>query len=134
MSSASSPPQQWPGQRRGLPESGPRSIARLGRRLAAIAIDWGVAVLLAIAFFDYNPVALQLIFLVLQIVPLILVNATAGHLVLGMRLQRVAGGRLGVWPPIVRSGLLTLVVPAMIWDTDQRGLHDRAVGTILLRR
>lgn len=134
MSSESSTPQQWPGQRLGLPESGPRSIARLGRRLGALAIDWGLAVLLAVAFFDYNPVALQLIFLVLQVVPLILVNATAGHLITGMRVQRLVGGRLGVWPPLVRSALLTLVVPAMFWDSDQRGLHDRAVGTILLRR
>lgn len=134
MSSASSTPQQWPGQSLGLPESGPRSIGRLGRRLGAIAIDWGIAVLLSVLFFDYNPVAVQVIFLVLQIVPLIVLNATIGHVLLGMRVQRVVGGKLGLWPPIIRSALLMLVIPAMIWDGDQRGLHDRAVGTILLRR
>ena len=125
---------QWPGQHLGLPESGPRSIARYGRRLAAVAIDWGLAVLIAVAFFDYDALVLQGLFVLLQIVPLVLVNASIGHLVLGMRLQRIEGGRLGVWRPIVRSLLLGLVIPALIVDNDQRGLHDRAVRTILLRR
>jgi hypothetical protein len=131
---AFSHPQRWPGERMGLPETGPRSIARLGRRLGAICVDWGIAVLLAVAFFDYNPIALQLIFLVLQIVPLVLINSSIGHLVFGLRLQRIEGGALGVWPPVVRSALLALVIPAMIVDADQRGVHDRAVRTILLRR
>jgi len=25
------------------------------------------------------------------------------------------------------------VIPAVIWDADQRGLHDKAAGTVLLR-
>lgn len=134
MSDSPVPSPQWPGQRLGLPESGPRSIARLGRRLAAIAIDWGIAVGLSVAFFDYNPVALQLLFLGLQIVPLVLLNATVGQLLLGLRVQRIEGGRLGVVAPVVRSLLLALVIPAFFMDADQRGLHDRAVRTILLRR
>lgn len=134
VTTAPATPPTWPGKRLGLPETGPRSIARLGRRLAAISIDWGIAVVLAIVFFEYNPVATQLIFLGMQILLTIGINASAGHLVLGMRLQRIEGGRLGVVKPILRAVLLTLVIPAMIWDQDQRGLHDRAVGTILLRR
>ena len=125
---------QWPGQHLGLPESGPRSIARYGRRLAAIAIDWALAVVLAVAFFQYDALVLQGLFVLLQIVPLVLLNASVGHLLLGMRLQRIEGGALGVWRPIVRSLLLGLVIPALIVDNDQRGLHDRAVRTILLRR
>ncbi|KQV24932.1 transporter [Yonghaparkia sp. Root332] len=125
---------QWPGQHLGLPESGPRSIARYGRRLAAVAIDWALAVLLAVAFFQYDALVLQGLFVLLQIVPLVLLNASVGHLLLGMRLQRIEGGGLGAWRPIVRSVLLGLVIPALIVDNDQRGLHDRAVRTILLRR
>jgi len=26
------------------------------------------------------------------------------------------------------------VIPALIWDLDQRGMHDRLVGTVLVRR
>jgi uncharacterized RDD family membrane protein YckC len=39
----------------------------------------------------------------------------------------------GLWRPIVRSVLLALVIPAVIWDADNRGLHDKAAGTVLVR-
>ena len=31
---------EYPGQRLGLPESGPGSVAGIGRRLGALVIDW----------------------------------------------------------------------------------------------
>jgi uncharacterized RDD family membrane protein YckC len=34
----------------------------------------------------------------------------------------------------VRALLIALVIPALLFDENQRGLHDRAAGTILLRR
>jgi uncharacterized RDD family membrane protein YckC len=34
----------------------------------------------------------------------------------------------------VRIGLILLVIPAVIWDADNRGLHDKAAKTILVRR
>jgi hypothetical protein len=27
-----------------------------------------------------------------------------------------------------------LLIPALIWDRDGRGLHDRSIGTVLVRR
>jgi hypothetical protein len=125
---------EWPGKRLGLPESGPRSIARLGRRILALLIDWGAAVLLSIAFFAYDAWATLAIFAVAQIAFLVTVNASIGHLLLGIRAVPVAGGYLGLWRPIVRTALLCLVIPAVIWDRDQRGLHDRLAGTVLVRR
>ena len=35
------------GEQLGLPEEGPGSIARPGRRLGALAVDWGICVLIA---------------------------------------------------------------------------------------
>jgi uncharacterized RDD family membrane protein YckC len=125
---------EWPGQRLGLPESGPRSIARLGRRVAAIAVDWAAAVLISIAFFSYDPIATLVIFAVVQVVFLSLVSGSPGHVLLGMRVVPAKGGRLGLWQPFVRTILLCVVIPALIWDRDQRGLHDRACDTILVRR
>ena len=124
----------WPGQRLSLPETGSRSVARLGRRLAGIAIDWGIAVAISAAFLDYDSRATLLVFVGMQVLFTIVINASIGHAILGMRVVPLAGGLLGVWRPIVRSLLIALVVPAMIWDQNQRGLHDRAAGTILLRR
>jgi hypothetical protein len=34
---------------------------------------------------------------------------------------------------VVRTVLLCLAIPALIWDADLRGLHDRAAGTMLVR-
>jgi hypothetical protein len=125
---------EWPGRRLGLPERGPRSIARAGRRLAAIAIDWALAVVLSMAFFAYDPFATLAIFAVAQIVFLVTASGSIGHLALGMRVVPVAGGYLGIWRPIVRTLLLSILIPAVIWDLDQRGMHDRIAGTVLVRR
>ncbi len=124
----------WPGQRLGLPESGPRSIARPGRRLIALAIDWGAAILVSVAFFSYNAWATLGVFAVAQAVFLLTANGSVGHLLLGMRVVPIAGGYLGWWRPLVRTILLCLVIPAVIWDRDQRGMHDRLIGTVLVRR
>ena len=124
----------WPGKRLGLPETGPRSVGRLGRRLAALAIDWGAAVIVSIAFFRYEALATLAVFAVAQIVFLLTANGSPGHLILGMRVVPVAGGYLGWWRPFTRTLLLCLVIPAVIWDADQRGMHDRLSGTVLVRR
>ena len=127
-------PSEWPGQRLGLPETGSRSVARFGRRLGGIAIDWGMAVALSAAFFAYNSIVTLLLFVALQVLFTIVINASIGHAVLGMRVVPLAGGLLGVWRPVVRALLIALVIPAIVWDENQRGVHDRAAGTILLRR
>jgi uncharacterized RDD family membrane protein YckC len=117
-----------------LPESGPRSIARLGRRFAAVCLDWALAVIISVAFFAYDPFATLAIFAVAQVVFLLTANGSVGHLVLGMRVVPVAGGYLTPWRPFVRTVLLCLLIPALIWDRDQRGMHDRLAGTVLVRR
>lgn len=137
MSSSASGP-RWPGERLGLPESGPRSIARPGRRIAALVIDWAVASALSLAFFATGPwqtngfITLAL-FAGIQVVFLWLLNGGIGHLVLGMRVVPLDPGRLAWWQPLVRTALVALFVPAVIMDADQRGLHDRAAGTLLVR-
>ena len=128
----------WPGERLGLPAEGPRSIARFGRRLGAIFIDWGIAWLISVAFFRDGPWqpnswATLGVFATAQLVFLWTANGGVGHLLLGMRVVPVAPGRLGFWRPVVRTALLCLAIPAFIWDRDQRGLHDRLAGTMLVR-
>jgi hypothetical protein len=131
--------QNWPGKQLGLPERGPRSVARLGRRVGAIAIDWIVANVIAIGFFGWslenaNPFPPLVVFGVLQVLFICTLGGSVGHLVLGMRVVPVEPGWVGVIKPIARTALLCLGVPALIWDRDQRGMHDRIVGTVLVRR
>ncbi|WP_309713530.1 RDD family protein [Pseudolysinimonas sp.] len=130
--------QRWPGERLGLPESGPRSIARPARRITALAIDWAIASAISVAFFSTGPwqtngfVTLGL-FAGIQLLFLLVANGGVGHLLLGMRVVPLNPGRLELWRPLVRTLLVCLFVPAVIWDADQRGLHDRAAGTLLVR-
>lgn len=124
----------WPGRRFGLPEHGRRSIARLGRRWAAFAIDISIGALISYAFFDYDQWASLVTFAVLQVLFLTLLSGSIGHLLLGMRVVPLGGGWIGLWRPIVRTALLSLAVPALISDGDRRGLHDRLAGTVLVRR
>jgi uncharacterized RDD family membrane protein YckC len=136
VSTASPTSTDWPGKRLGLPEAGRRSVGRLGRRLLAILIDWGLASLIVYLFFRPDPVALKVLalFAVLQVLFLLVLNGSLGHLIMGLRVVPVVPGYLGIWRPFVRTILLCLFIPAVIYDKDQRGVHDRWAGTILVRR
>ena len=140
----SDPAQTYPGERLGLPKTGSGSVGRLGRRVAALAIDYAAATLIASALFGFRQFDLpkeagltqfapMIVFAVLQIVFIPTIGGSPGHRIVGMRLVMMNGGWVGLWRPIVRTVLLILVIPAVIFDADQRGLHDKAVGTVLIR-
>ncbi|MBT2393702.1 MULTISPECIES: RDD family protein [Streptomyces] len=126
------------GERLGLPEAGPGSIAPLGRRFGAVLIDWGLCLLIAYGLFangDRQGVgnwALG-IFLVLSVLTVGTVGFTPGKRILGLRVISEDGGRLGVVRVLVRSVLLGLAIPALIWDRDGRGLHDRLARAVQVR-
>ncbi len=124
---------RWPGERLGLPERGRGSIARAGRRIVGICIDWALAVLVSWAFFAYDPTATLAIFAVMQYVLIVTLGGSVGHVVLGKRVRPLSGGYVSLWRPALRTLLLCLVVPAVVWNADQRGLHDVFSGTVLVR-
>ena len=125
----------WPGKRLGLPETGPRSIGRTGRRLVALAIDWAVASGLGFAFFGEDArFEVIAIFAVLNVLFICLLSGSLGHLCVGLRVVPLKPAWIGIIKPVVRTTLLCLVIPAVIWDADQRGLHDKLATTILVRR
>lgn len=130
-------PSEWPGERLGLPEHGPRSIARVGRRFAAIFIDWGAAMLIALLVGPYSSTAHTWatlgVFVAMQIIFIPTIGGSVGHRLAGMRVVPLAGGWIGPWRPIVRTALLVLVIPVLVWDSDQRGFHDKIAATVLVR-
>ena len=124
----------WPGKALGLPQAGPRSIARLGRRVAAILVDWAIATAVGYLFLAGDALGILAVFAVLQVLFITTLSGTIGHLLLGMRVVPLNPTWIGLVRPVARTVLLCVVIPAVIWDKDQRGLHDVLAGTVLVRR
>ncbi|MER7401116.1 RDD family protein [Streptomyces sp. NPDC000070] len=126
------------GEQLGLPEEGPGSIARPGRRLGALAVDWGLSLLIAYGLItqSYNEAAqiwAPLIMFVLMVLTVGTVGFTPGKRLLGLRVLALGTGRVSPWRAALRTVLLFLAIPALIWDRDGRGLHDRLAGTVEVR-
>ncbi|MFJ8750639.1 RDD family protein [Streptomyces sp. NPDC102441] len=126
------------GERLGLPQEGPGAVAPLGRRFGALFIDWIVCMVIAyglLARGDQQTAgnwALG-VFLVMSLLTVGTVGSTPGKRILGLRVIAEDGGRLGVVRVVVRSVLLVLVIPAIVWDRDSRGLHDRLARAVQVR-
>jgi len=125
--------QQWAGQRLGLPEKGQGSLAKLGRRVLALLIDWSLAMIVSQAFAQGNSTVTLLVFALEQWLLVGTVGYSIGHRILGLQVRRLDGKYVGLWRSLIRVGLILLVLPATIWDADNRGLHDKAAGTVLVR-
>lgn len=116
-----------------MPESGPGSIARAGRRILGICIDWGIALLISNFAFAGDPWATLAVFAAEQILLVGTLGYSIGHRIAGIHVTKLGGGPAGPLPALVRALLLCLVIPAVIFDPDQRGLHDKAMNTVLVR-
>lgn len=126
------------GEQLGLPEHGPGSIARPGRRLGALAVDWGLCLLIAYGLLTdgYDQATgnwALLVFFALGVLTVGTVGFTPGKRLLGLRVVPEGGGRLNPLRAVLRTALLCVAVPALIWDRDGRGLHDRLARTIEVR-
>ena len=126
-------PAGYPGERLGRPEQGPGSVARMGRRVIGIAVDWVLCLLVARWLFGANPLAPLGVLAVEHLLLVGTLGTSLGHRLAGLRVETVDGGWAGPARAAVRTLLLCLVVPAVVWDADQRGLHDKAAGTVLVR-
>jgi uncharacterized RDD family membrane protein YckC len=123
-----------PGEALGLPRDGPGSVAGFGRRLVGIGLDWALAVAISVAFLDGALLGPNIVLGVMHVLLVGTIGSSIGHRLLGMQLIRTDGGFPGPGRALVRTALLLLALPALVWDRDQRGLHDRAAGTVLVRR
>jgi uncharacterized RDD family membrane protein YckC len=130
----------YAGERLGLPAGGARSVAGLGARLGALCIDWLIAVLITSPFTGHRPFTpgsnspwVLVVFAAEYTVLVSLVGCTIGMRLCGIGIMRLDGRRLSFPWVVVRTVLLVLVVPAVIYDRDRRGLHDKAAGSVVVR-
>ncbi|ACU76235.1 RDD domain containing protein [Catenulispora acidiphila DSM 44928] len=127
----------YSGQRFGLPQTGPGSMASVGRRLAAIMIDWAIAygvayLLVGDRLLRNGQFAALSVLAVFYLVGLSISGSTLGMAALGMRVTSDQGGRASLYSIGMRTVLLFLVIPAVVWDADGRGLHDRIAHTMIV--
>ncbi|MGD9620975.1 MAG: RDD family protein [Mycolicibacterium sp.] len=132
----------YPGERLGFPPSGPGSIARFGRRIAALVVDWLLAYGLAALAMSLGLVSLAglstavlICWLALGVISVRLFGFTPGQLVLDIKVMPVDGRtHVGAGRALARGLLIALVIPALFTDSDLRGLQDLATKTAVIRR
>lgn len=110
-------------------------MATLGRRVVALMIDWAAAMAISAVFFNGDSWATLAVFAVENVLLVASVGFTLGHRILGLKVLPLSGGRpiVGLPAAALRTLLVCLVIPAVVWDGDGRGLHDRAAGTVITR-
>ncbi|MET8650344.1 MULTISPECIES: RDD family protein [Nocardia] len=125
---------EFPGEHLGLPKSGAGSIAGQGRRIAAMFVDWLMAVGISLLILRHVNANLPLlIWFVVGVAAVTLFGFTPGQYFLRLRVLRVdAAVPVGFVRALARQVLLIFVVPALFTDADGRGMHDRATGTAVV--
>jgi uncharacterized RDD family membrane protein YckC len=123
-----------------MPERGPGSLARFGRRLGAVMVDWLLSTVIAAGLLGYHlgegglgPFKPLAVFVLMNVLLVGTLGSTIGHRLLGIRVVRVDGFGAGPIPAVIRTALLAVVIPAVIWDRDTRGFHDKIAGTVPVR-
>ena len=131
----------YAGQRLGLPAEGPRSVASWGRRIVALFIDWIASSLVAAVIADAASVSSDterllplLVFLVEVTLFTGVASASFGQLAVRIVVVRLDNRPVSILNALLRTVLICLVIPPVVFNRDSRGLHDLAVGTITLNR
>jgi uncharacterized RDD family membrane protein YckC len=123
---------QYPGERLGLPQAGAGSVAGIGRRLGALMIDWLLCTAIALAVF-HDQYWTIVVFAAEVYLLIALTGFTVGKRLLGLRVVRLDGRPVGLFWSLVRTILFLVVIPPLVFDQDQRGLHDKAANTVVIR-
>jgi len=139
-----STPQRYRGERIGLPETGVGSLAPMSKRVWALLIDMVFSILVAGLFtqaihrgedaasrlpgmWTLVPLALD------YILGMLFLGRTLGMNLVGVRIIRVSRNEaVGPYRAFERTLLLFLLIPALVYDHDGRGLHDRLTDTAVV--
>jgi uncharacterized RDD family membrane protein YckC len=127
-----------------MPRTGAGAMGRFGRRLVGVVIDWTLCQLIAAALFGVplpfagvatgrDSAILLGLFALENLLLVGTLGYTVGHRVVGLQVRSQDGQAVRPFQAVVRTVLLCLFLPAMFWDRDGRGLHDKAAGTLIAR-
>ncbi|MCG7308596.1 RDD family protein [Brachybacterium sp. ACRRE] len=122
-----------PGSRLGLPAEGSGSVAPFGRRVLSLLIDWGLCLLVSQLAAKGDPMATLALFAAENIVLISLFGLTIGQFAMRLRVAPVSGRMPILVRAVLRTALLLLVAPGIIWNRDRQPLHDVAAATAVVR-
>ncbi|HSX69010.1 RDD family protein [Nocardioides sp.] len=109
------------------------------RRIIALFIDWFACVGITVLVLgplgwtgnaDSGFITLG-IFVIESWIFLSLMGGTFGHLLARLRVTRIDGSRIDPLRALLRSVLVALVIPPLVFRPDGRGLHDMAAGSVV---
>jgi len=118
-------------------------VAGWPTRILALFLDWIASQLVVAAFIGagawtgrgplvvWGPMSMFLLEVALLTT---LVGGSFGQLVCRLAVVRLDGNPVNLLQALLRTFLICLVVPPLVFNRDSRGLHDLAVGTVTLRR
>ena len=110
-----------------------------GRRMLGVLIDWLMSYAIAIGFFVEfgEPSMGAVVFLIFTTQYLLfaaLGGATPGHRIVGLKIVRFSdGGMPTPLQALIRASLLAIIITAITFDHNGRGINERLSNTVLIR-
>jgi uncharacterized RDD family membrane protein YckC len=108
--------------------------------MLGLLIDWALCYFITWGFFAepwtgaFTPIVYSL-YLGQYLFFTILGGATPGHRFVGLRIVRFSDGQLPTpKQALIRTALLAIVVTAITFDQNGRGINERFSGTVLIRK
>lgn len=117
-------------------------MAGWGRRVLALVLDWALSTLAVAALVGGDVLDGQgakqfstLVVFGFEVwILTTLLGGSAGQLMTGVVVRRTNGEPLDIFRALLRTFLICLVIPPVIYNRDQQGLHDLAADSITQRR
>jgi len=110
-----------------------------GRRMLGLLIDWALCYFITWGFFAdpgtgaFTPIV-YFLYLGQYVFFSILGGATPGHRIVGLKIVRFFDGQMPTpKQALIRTALLAIVVTAITFDENGRGINERMSGTVLIR-
>ena len=118
----------------------PMTRVSLGRRFVALVLDWLMSYAIVAALtggiggtYSNREFSVLALFFAEVFILSALQGASAGHRIVGIRIVRFSDkGPITPKQALIRTVLLCLVVTAITYDENGRGIHERVSGTVLL--
>jgi uncharacterized RDD family membrane protein YckC len=107
--------------------------------MLGVLIDWLLCVAIAKGFLDGGqrwpePFVAPAIFALQYLIFAGLGGATPGHRIMGLKIVRFSdGGMPTPLQALIRTGLLVLIITAITFDQNGRGINERLSNTVLVK-